>query len=99
MSTMNWLTLVGAPTIILSIITGVFTYIVKRIKAIKLGIQAILRDRLYELYRECKKQGSANEFERENFENLYKQYHNLGANGVMDDVYKKFLALPMSEDD
>ena len=25
---------------------------------------------------------------------MYKQYHNLGANGVMDDIRAKFLELP-----
>jgi len=29
-----------------------------------------------------------------NLENVYIQYHNLGANGVMDDLRNKFLALP-----
>lgn len=27
-------------------------------------------------------------------ENVYIQYHNLGQNGVMDDLRKKFLELP-----
>ncbi|MBQ9409285.1 MAG: hypothetical protein IJU28_07870 [Clostridia bacterium] len=61
--------------------------------AIKAGVQAMLRDRLYQLYRFCKKQGYAGEFERENFRNMYNQYHTLGANGVMDDIKDKFFSL------
>lgn len=67
--------------------------------ALKLGVQAMLRDRLYQLYRYCKKQGYAAEYERENFNNMYKQYHALGENGVMDDVHDKFLALPLFEEE
>lgn len=37
--------------------------------------------------------------DRDDFENCWKQYHALGANGVMDDVHKKFLALPIGSED
>jgi len=57
----------------------------------------MLRDRLYQLFHYCKKRGTASEYEREDFENMYTQYHNLGANGVMDDIRTKFLALPISD--
>ena len=99
MSTYNWLTLFGVPAIILAILSFVFNFLNKRIRAIKFGVQAILRDRLYQLFRFCKQRGFANEYERENFENMYKQYHNLGANGVMDDIRVKFLALPISNEE
>ena len=33
----------------------------------------------------------------DNFENMYKQYHNLGVNGVMDDLYDKFMNLPLEK--
>lgn len=32
-------------------------------------------------------------YERDNFENCWKQYHSLGVNGVMDDLHRKFLEL------
>ena len=35
--------------------------------------------------------------ERQNFENMYVQYHALGGNGVMDDVRRKFFELPMEK--
>jgi hypothetical protein len=37
--------------------------------------------------------------ERINFDNLYKNYHELGANGVMDDTYNKFMALPSEKEE
>ena len=40
-------------------------------------------------------QGYATSDDRQNFENMYVQYHSLGENGVMDDVRQKFFALPM----
>ena len=68
---------------------------VKQNRAIKDGLRAILRDRLLQAFRHCSAQGFADSDERQNFENMYIQYHSLGGNGVMDDVRQKFFALPM----
>lgn len=59
----------------------------------KKGTQASLRNNLYELYDVCSQKGYATYDERNNFENLYNNYHKLGSNGVMDDIHKKFLDL------
>lgn len=71
---------------------------VKEVKSdlgsVKAGTQASLRDDLYRVYNECNQKGYASIDERENFENLYDKYHHLGANGVMDNLRKKFLDLP-----
>ena len=64
-------------------------------KAMKLAVQAILRDRLLQSFQFCKRQGFATSDDRQNFENMYVQYHLLGGNGVMDDVRQKFFALPL----
>ena len=64
------------------------------LEKVKSGDQASLRNDLYQLYDVCKKKGYASMGERINFDNLYKNYHELGANGVMDDTYAKFMALP-----
>ena len=66
----------------------------KRTEALKLGVQALLRDRLYAYYNKYSELEYAPIYARENFENIYKQYHNLGNNGVMDDIYRKFMELP-----
>lgn len=63
-------------------------------RAIMLGVQAILRDRLLQGYRHYIEKGWADYEDRENLENIYKQYHALGANGVMDDLRKQFRSLP-----
>ena len=66
----------------------------ERTEALKLGVQALLRDRLYAYYNKYSELEYAPIYARENFENIYKQYHNLGNNGVMDDIYRKFMELP-----
>lgn len=93
----NWLCLFGVP----AMVSAIFAYVIKRIRkndaettAVKCGIQALLRDRLIQVYKYNESKGYADIQERENFENMYKQYHSLGANGVMDDVRQKFLQLP-----
>ena len=83
------------------ILVTAFKYVLTKIKvndkkteSVQLGIQALLRDRLYYTYMKYSEKGYAPIYARENFENMYKQYHVLGANGVMDDIYKKFMELP-----
>ena len=70
----------------------------KKTESVQLGVQALLRDRLYSEYMHYNEKGYAPIYARENFENMYNQYHTLGANGVMDDVYKKFMALPLEKE-
>ena len=86
--------------LLITILTGVW----KRIKqneskteSVQLGVQALLRDRLYYTYTKYAEKGYAPLDARENFDHMYNQYHNLGANGVMDDLYKKFMALPIEK--
>lgn len=83
------------------LLTGVCTYFYKRIKAndqkteaTQRGVQALLRDRLYDKYEKYSDLGYAPIRARENFENMWTQYHNLGKNGVMDDIHEKFMKLP-----
>ena len=66
-------------------------------KTQKESLQSILRDRLYELNSTCFHKGFATLDERENFENMYQKYHNLGMNGVMDDIHTKFFKLPIEK--
>lgn len=63
-------------------------------KAIMLGVQAFLRDRLLQGYRHYIAKGWADYDDRENMENIYTQYHALGANGIMDDMRAQFRNLP-----
>lgn len=63
-------------------------------EAVMAGVQAMLRDRLLQGYRQYEAKGFADYDERSNIENMYTAYHNLGKNGVMDDMHRKFMLLP-----
>lgn len=63
-------------------------------EAVMTGVQAMLRDRLLQGYRHYEAKGFADYDDRSNMENMYKAYHNLGKNGVMDDMHNKFMQLP-----
>lgn len=83
------------------LLTVVGRYFLNRIKAndqkteaVQLGVQALLRDRLISEYNHYTEKGYAPIYARQNFENMWTQYHNLGKNGVMDDIHEKFLELP-----
>ena len=91
---MNWWEIVkaaGVPALLLGVV--ITTWI--QIRAIKRGVQALLRDRLIQGYKFYRAQGWADEDDRSNLENVYVQYHALGANGVMDNLRAKFLDLPL----
>lgn len=96
------LCLVGLPSILSGIIGGLIVKVKeeKRAKnasdeALKKGLQALLRDRLLELYYRASERGSVSYDERTNFMNLYSNYHTLGENGVMDQIQEEYLNLPM----
>lgn len=80
----------GVPALLLGVIVTSWV----QIRSVKRGVQALLRDRLLQGYKFYRQQGWADEDDRTNLENVYVQYHNLGANGVMEDLRTKFLALP-----
>ena len=62
--------------------------------AVKLGVQALLRSQMINDYNKWLDKDYAPIYARESFKNCWRQYHNLGANGVMDDIHEKFMALP-----
>lgn len=94
MSLWQWLSLFGVPAIVGSLIISLWV----QTRAIKRGVQALLRDRLIDGYKKYLNKGYTDIDERSNLENVYIQYHALGQNGVMDDLRGKFLALPISPD-
>lgn len=63
----------------------------------KAGLQALLRSELIAMFNKWTEKGYAPIYARENFENCYQRYHELGANGVMNDIYHKFHDLPTEE--
>lgn len=68
-------------------------------KALMHGIQALLRDRLLQGYKEALKKGYADYDNRKNMENIWGSYHTLGQNGAMDSLRIAYLALPVYKND
>ena len=69
-----------------------------RQKAVERGVQALLRDRMLHNYNKYMEQGYAPIFAKENFENMYQQYHGLGGNGVMTQLHTAFMELPTDKE-
>lgn len=83
------------------ILASCFKYFYSRLKendrkteSVQLGVQALLRSKMIDEYNKWSERGYAPIYARENFQNMYNQYHNLGMNGVMDDLLEKFKKLP-----
>ena len=83
------------------ILASCFKYFYSRLKendrkteSVQLGVQALLRSKMIDEYNKWSERGYAPIYARENFQNMYNQYHNLGMNGVMDDLLEKFKELP-----
>ena len=95
MTIYQWLCLLGVP----ALLAAGAKYILSQIKGIKLGVQALLRAQMIAEYNKWEDRGYAPIYARQNFENCWEQYHNLGVNGVMDDLHKKFLQLPTEPTD
>jgi hypothetical protein len=97
MTVYNWLCLFGVPTFIAAVIKYIYS-VIKDIKALKLGIQAVLRSQMiedYQKWRDCP--DGVPLYVRESFVNCWEQYEALGANGVMSDLHNRFMALPIGE--
>jgi hypothetical protein len=63
-------------------------------EAIKLGIQALLRDRIIQSYNHYMDKGICPIYALENINALYTQYHALGGNGTITEIVKKLKNLP-----
>lgn len=97
MSLYQILTVLGVPSLVVIWVSWLHGRIRKNDKetsAVKLGVQALLRAQMVSDYNCWSERGYAPIYARENFENCWEQYHSLGANGVMDDIHKKFMELP-----
>lgn len=93
MTIYNWLTLFGIP----GLMAALWAFVVglwKQNKAVKLGLQALLRDRLLQAFTHYEQAGYADYDEKTNVTNMFTQYESLGKNGVMNKRYEKFMNLP-----
>lgn len=89
MDVLKFISILGIPSCF-----TILVFIIKYIRALRLGVQALLRAEMISEYHHWKEKGYAPIFAKENFENCYKQYHSLGANGMMDKLRDEFLNLP-----
>lgn len=86
-------------SLLISAALGYLTNKIRNIKkesnAVKAGLQALLRDRMIQAYNHYHEdRGYMPIWAKDSFVNVYNAYHNLGVNGVMDDIKKKVMALP-----
>jgi hypothetical protein len=95
--------LIGIPSIAAFIFQLVYNSLSTRVKKerdvarrIRDGVQALLRDRLRQNYIAFKKKGHIDIADKENYHCLYLSYHELGGNGVVDEMHRKIMLLPIS---
>jgi hypothetical protein len=62
--------------------------------AIRLGVQALLRDRIIQSYNYYIEKGYIPIYSRQNLDELYSQYKNLGGNGTILVLMNKLASLP-----
>ena len=87
----QWLCLFGVP----ALIAGVVGKFWLQIKGVRMGVKALLRAQMINDYNKWSDRGYAPIYAKQNFENLWEQYHNLkGPNGVMDGLHETFMKLP-----
>lgn len=63
-------------------------------EAIKMGVQALLRDHIVQQYNHYMDKGYCPVYARENMDGLTKEYYNLGGNGVVHKLVEKLFELP-----
>ena len=90
MTIYQWLCVLGVP----AILAALFKYVLAQIKGVRMGVKALLRAQMINDYNKWSERGHAPIYAKQNFENLWEQYHAIkGPNGVMDDLHKKFMKL------
>lgn len=99
MTIIELLKLFGIPAVMLTAVIAGAKYMMAQIKGVRRGVQALLRAEMIDMYNHYMEKGHAPIYARENFDNLWQQYHALGANGVMGDIRKRFMALPTDPED
>ncbi len=88
-----------ATSVVMFLLGGVLTYFstrwsrtLRKINALECGVQALLRDRMIQVYTYYRKTGEPiPQRVLAAFEAMYAAYKALGGNGYMDEVHKKFM--------
>lgn len=93
---------------ILTSLSGFLTWVVfklknklevstKRWNATESGVQALLRNEIIKSYNHYMERGFLPIHERDNINNLYKQYQNLGGNGTVPRLMEELEDLPVHD--
>lgn len=92
---LNWVWLLSFVTVVGSLLT----YVIVQIRAVKRGLQALLRAQMIADYNHYSEKGFAPIYAKQNFENCWINYEALYKNGVMKDIHDRFMALPTGKDE
>lgn len=65
----------------------------KKNQAIEQGVQALLRNEIIRRYREFELKGEISILDKENLEEMFEQYKNLGGNGTVAKMMEELLNL------
>jgi hypothetical protein len=82
---------------IVAALTGGYKKLARKIKEqdlIKLGIQALLRDRIVQCYNHYTEKGFCPIYAMDNVNALYSQYHALGGNGTVTELVDRLKDMP-----
>ena len=97
---LSWL-LTHILEVVFGLVIAGFGYAIKKMnkkideqQAIKLGVQALLRDRIIQAYNVYYDKGYCPIYARENITAMAKEYFNLGGNGVVINLIEKLNDLP-----
>lgn len=63
-------------------------------KSLQGGSRALLRDRIIQAYNHYMEKGFCPIYAKENISEMFKEYKNLGGNGVVADLIEKLMDLP-----
>lgn len=88
--------------VIVALLTFLYRRLAKRIKrlsAVEMGVQALLRDRIVQTYNHYHEKEFCPIYARENVEALYQQYKDLGGNGTVTTLVNRLKELPTSKEE
>lgn len=70
----------------------------REIQVLKLGVQALLRNEIQRSCYECFNKKFCTFEELDNIDNMYQQYHALGGNGTVTELFKKLKNLKIRKE-
>jgi hypothetical protein len=79
------------------ILISLIVYFYKKLKATIRGVRALIKSKLLDNYRIYLDKGNISLYEKENIEDLYKEYKLLGGNGIIDDLIEEIYKLPIKD--